>query len=453
MIGPISSVELQARIAGDFPSAPCEFGGVSLDSRKVCAGDVFVALKGERTDGHAYVATALAAGAAVAIVEQFVDGVPRDRQIRVDSASAALAQLARINRERFSGKIVGITGSSGKTTAKTMLRTVLEHYAPTLATAGNQNNELGVPLTLLKLESAHQYAVIEMGARKMGDIAYLGSLVCPDVAILLNAGSAHIEIFGSRENIVKGKGEIYQSLPVDGVAILNLDQAGTAYWQALIGQRKVLSHSLCKPEADLVARNIVVSPEGSDFELNYLGQVTQVSVSLPGKHNVENALAVIAAALALGVPLPNIVASLAQCTPEGGRLTPQLASNGLRVLDDTYNANPASMSAALDVLSLFSGEQVAVLGQMAELGDHAETAHRELAQKLAQSTVSRVYLIGPYAQMMAESIGERAQAFANKRDLITRLKDDLRGSEIVLLKGSRAAAMEEVVSALLEQKI
>jgi UDP-N-acetylmuramoyl-tripeptide--D-alanyl-D-alanine ligase len=452
MIAPISSHALLHRIEGETQTE-LMISDVCIDSRQITPGATFIALRGERVDGHHYVADALNAGAGAAIVEHWVADVPKERQIRVSDTVAALTQLSAINRERFQGRVVGVTGSSGKTTTKTMLRTVLMGKAPTVATEGNQNNELGVPLTLLRIGSEHHFAIVEMGARAQGDLSYLGRFVKPDVAILLNAGLAHVGVFGSYQNTVRAKGEIYSSLGPRGVAIVNLDQAAADQWLELLSGKSVLTYSAAGKAADVQAEHPVCDAAGTRFGIVWRDQRIDVFLPLAGRHNMENALAVTAAALALGLSLPEIADGLAQCRPEAGRQQIRNAACGARVLDDTYNANPASMRAALDVLGLYPAPKIAVLGQMAELGEQARAEHLALAQELAQGPVQAVFLLGPHAPEMACCIGERARAFEHRAELVDALLATLRGDEVILVKGSRAAAMEEIVQCLLERKI
>lgn len=462
MIEPIDSNDIvqSLRALGgevEYAGASVQVSGVCVDSRRVAQDDLFVALPGAQVDGHDFVAAALAKGAALAMVERLVAGVPAAQQIRVPSTLAGIATVAGINRRNFGtrvgGKVIGITGSSGKTSTKRMLHTVLSQVAPTLATQGNQNNELGVPLTLLNIGPEHRYAIVEMGARQVGDIAYLGKFVQQDVAILLNAGQAHVGVFGSVDNIVRAKGEIYGALPVDGVAIINLDQPASAIWQETAKGHRVVTYAMTADAADIRARHVRYAPGFSSYELCAPEGKVAVTLPLAGAHNVENSLAVAAAACALGLTLNQIAEGLALCDAEPGRLQRKVMSQGTVLLDDSYNANPASMRAALNVLALQDGAKIAVLGEMGELGEHAEEAHLALADVLAAHDLAGIYLVGTYAGAMAERLPGKARVYPDNQALAQDLRAHLNGNECVLIKGSRFTTMDQVVACLLNENM
>lgn len=457
MIERIATTALLQQIAGEYTGAPVSFSGVCVDSRRVAAGDLFVALPGEQVDGHDFVAAALAKGAVVAMVERLVAGVPAAQQIRVDSTLTGIAAVAGINRKNFSskvgGKVIGITGSSGKTSTKRMLQTVLSRVAPTLATQGNQNNELGVPLTLLNIGPEHRFAIVEMGARQIGDIAYLGKFVQPDISILLNAGMAHVGVFGSYDNIVRAKGEIYGALNQDGVAIINLDQPASVTWHKMAEGHPVVTYAITADAADIRARHVRYAPTFSSYELMTPEGKASVTLPLAGAHNIENSLAVAAAARALGLSLTQIAEGLAQCDAEPGRLQRKITARGTVLLDDSYNANPASMRAALNVLAMQDGRKIAVLGEMGELGDHAEKAHLELADVLAGLDLAEVCLVGTYADAMAQRLSGRANVYGSNLELAQDLSERLNGKECVLIKGSRFTKMDQVANFLMEDRM
>jgi UDP-N-acetylmuramoyl-tripeptide--D-alanyl-D-alanine ligase len=316
-----------------------------------------------------------------------------------------------------------------------------------LATRGNLNNELGVPLTLLELAPQHKAAVIELGASRLGEIAYTVSLTQPHVAIITNAGTAHVGEFGGPEKIVEAKGEILAGLGAGGVAVLNRDDPAFALWQRRAGDQRILSFALRDPEADLHASDLDRDARGcSAFTLHCADGLARIQLNLLGEHNVANALAASAAALALSVPLVDIKSGLENLQPVKGRAVAQLASNGVRIIDDSYNANPASICAAVDILAGFSGRTVLVLGDMGELGVWAEQAHREVGS-YAAGKVAALYAVGPLMAHAVAAFGADGRHFADQARLIEALRRE-QGDTTILIKGSRSAAMDKVVAAL-----
>ncbi|PXB80573.1 UDP-N-acetylmuramoyl-tripeptide--D-alanyl-D-alanine ligase, partial [Pseudomonas aeruginosa] len=349
------------------------------------------------------------------------------------------------------GPLAAMTGSSGKTTVKEMLASILRTQAgdaeSVLATRGNLNNDLGVPLTLLQLAPQHRSAVIELGASRIGEIAYTVELTRPHVAIITNAGTAHVGEFGGPEKIVEAKGEILEGLAADGTAVLNLDDKAFDTWKARASGRPLLTFSLDRPQADFRAADLQRDARGCmGFRLQGVAGEAQVQLNLLGRHNVANALAAAAAAHALGVPLDGIVAGLQALQPVKGRAVAQLTASGLRVIDDSYNANPASMLAAIDILSGFSGRTVLVLGDMGELGSWAEQAHREVGA-YAAGKVSALYAVGPLMAHAVQAFGATGRHFADQASLIGALATE-QPTTTILIKGSRSAAMDKVVAAL-----
>jgi UDP-N-acetylmuramoyl-tripeptide--D-alanyl-D-alanine ligase len=435
---------LSARVIG----ADVAFNAVSSDSRAIQPGQLFVALTGPRFDGHDYLAEVAAKGAVAALVEREVADAPLP-QLLVGDTRLALGQLGALNRQAFNAPLVAITGSSGKTTVKEMLASILRVglRGPVLATRGNLNNDLGAPLTLLELAPEHVGAVIELGANHVGEISYTVSLTKPRVAIINNAGTAHVGEFGGPEKIIQAKGEILEGLGTDGVAVLNLDDRAFATWQQLAGERRVLSFALSNAAADLHASDLARDARGcSAFTLQCAAGQVRIQLNLLGEHNVANALAAAAAAQALGVSLLDIQAGLQSLAPVKGRAVAQLTANGMRVIDDSYNANPASMCAAVDILAGFSGRTVLVLGDMGELGSWAEQGHREVG-RYAAGRVSALYAVGPLMAHAVAEFGPQARHFADQASLIAALGAE-QGDTTILIKGSRSAAMEKVVAAL-----
>lgn len=434
---------LNARQVG----ADAYFAGVSTDTRKLEKDNLFVALKGPNFDGHDYVDQAARQGAAAMTVSK--DVASTLPLIKVSDTRIALGQLAAHWRSQFDYPVVAVTGSNGKTTVREMIAAILAQRGPVLATQGNLNNEIGVPLTLARLSQQHRGAVIEMGANHAGEIAYLTALAKPGVAVITNAGPAHLEGFGSIENVANAKGEILSGLPADGVAIINADDVFAGTWRALAQPRRVIEFGLTS-DADVRATWQPRS-EGSQLRISAGGESAGLTLPLPGKHNVMNALAAAAAGIALGVGLADITAGLASVSGVQGRLQVRVRADGLCIIDDTYNANPASLTAALEVLAGMEGERWLVLGDMAELGEDAEALHRGVAKTAKQAGVARLYGLGELGASAADAFGPGGTAFSSREQLQQELAS-LSGPGITMLvKGSRRMGMEHVVQALLDR--
>ncbi|MEH6564171.1 MAG: UDP-N-acetylmuramoyl-tripeptide--D-alanyl-D-alanine ligase [Halopseudomonas sp.] len=448
MLEAIRLSELLKPLAATLNGVDTHFDSVSIDARAVRSGGLFVALPGTRVNGHDYVAQARENGAAAAMVEYIVDDdLP---QLLVHDCQMALGQLAALVRDAFKGQVIAITGSSGKTTVKEMLASILRQADSVLATEGNLNNELGVPLTLLRLLPSHDYAVIEMGAAAVGDIAYTMGLAKPQISVLTNAEMAHVGRFGSPENIAKAKGEIVSELPAGGQAVLNLDSPWFEQWYQLLGaKRSACSFSLKNPTAQLRAENILASATGCPtFELVTPKGSVQVQLQLRGEHNIANALAAAGAALAAGVSLDCIGRGLGALAPVAGRGNSVAGVAGAQIIDDSYNANPASVKAAIDMLAGLRGTRILVLGDMGELGDWAQSSHTEVGEYARARNLDGLYAVGKLSALAVQAFGERGQLFASKQDLIEALRERLDISTQVLVKGSRSAGMEEVVAGL-----
>ena len=439
--------EVAAVLGGRLLGADARFDGVSIDSRAIAAGQLFVALIGPRFDGHDYLNQVAAKGAVAALVEREVanSAIP---QLLVANARVALGQLGALNRAAYTHPVVAITGSSGKTTVKEMLASILRTRGPVHATRGNLNNDLGVPLTLLELAPQHTAAVIELGASRLGEIAYTVAMTRPHVAVLNNAGTAHVGEFGGPEKIVEAKGEIIEGLQADGIAVLNRDDKAFAIWQARAGARRVLSFALSNSAADFHASDMSLDARGCPaFTLHAPDGSERVQLNLLGTHNIANALAAAAAAHALGVSLFGIATGLGAVQPVKGRTVAQLARNGMRVIDDTYNANPTTMCAAIDILAGFSGRTVLVLGDIGELGDWAQQGHHDVGA-YAAGKVSTLYAVGPLMAHAVQAFGPQARHFATQAELIAALGAEQDPNTTILIKGSRSAAMENIVAAL-----
>ena len=448
MLKPLLLSEVAPALHARLVGADVAFSAVSTDSRKIEAGQLFVALTGPNFDGHDYLAEVAAKGAVAALVEREVAGSDLP-QLVVSDSRVGLGRLGALNRNAFSQPLAAVTGSSGKTTVKEMLASILRAglQGPVLATRGNLNNDLGAPLTLLELAPEHVGAVIELGANHVGEIAYTVSLTRPQVTIITNAGNAHVGEFGGPDKIVEAKGEILEGLAADGIAVLNRDDKAFATWQARANGRQVLSFALRDQAADVYASELWRDARGcAGFALAGSAGAARIQLNLLGEHNVANALAAAAAAHALGVPLVGIQTGLESLQPVKGRAVAQLATNGARVIDDTYNANPISMCAAVDILAAFSGRTVLVLGDMGELGEWAEQGHRDVGA-YAAGKVDALYAVGPLMAHAVKAFGTQGQHFADQASLIAALGRES-GDTTILIKGSRSAAMEKVVAAL-----
>ncbi|MED5468511.1 MAG: UDP-N-acetylmuramoyl-tripeptide--D-alanyl-D-alanine ligase, partial [Pseudomonadota bacterium] len=387
---------LQATLAGARTDAgELWFDGVSTDTRSVGDGQLFVALRGERFDGHEFLGQALTQGAVAAVVDTEVTDVAIP-QLVVSDTVQALADLASANRSGSAARLVAITGSSGKTTVREMTGAILAGMGPTLVTEGNLNNHIGVPLTLFRLTPDHQFGAIELGASGLGEIAHTVSITRPQVAILTNAGQAHLEGFGSYQNIVLAKGEIIDGVPADGAVVLNRDDPAFDQWHARAGQRRVLGVSrMGHPGADYRAEAIMATDQG--FEFLVLGPDNwrcHLVLGLPGEHNITNALLALAACRELGATDQQVQSGLMQVEAVKGRLQVLKPAPDLTLIDDSYNANPASMKAALDVLASYPAPRLAVLGAMAELGDEANELHRQVGEHARARGIEKVMVVG-----------------------------------------------------------
>jgi len=439
-----------ARILGaDVSGDDLTFDAVTTDTRKITPGCLFVALKGERFDAHDFAEQAKAAGAGALLVSRKLDiDLP---QAVVKDTRLAFGELAAWVRQQVPARVVALTGSSGKTSVKEMTAAILSQCGNTLYTAGNLNNDIGVPMTLLRLTPEHEFAVIELGANHQGEIAWTVNLTRPEAALVNNLAAAHLEGFGSLEGVAKAKGEIYTGLPANGIAIMNADNNDWLNWKSVIGDRKTWRFSPNAANSDFTATNIHVTSHGTEFTLQTPTGNVDVLLPLPGRHNIANALAASSLAMAVGAPLSAIKAGLANLKAVPGRLFPvQLAENKL-LLDDSYNANVGSMTAAVQVLSEMPGYRVMVVGDMAELGDESEACHTEVGEAAKASGIDRVLSAGHLSKNISQASGV-GEHFADKAALIARLRALVAEQQIVtvLVKGSRSAAMEEVVHALQE---
>lgn len=443
--------EITRAVNGEQKGTDVDIASVSIDTRAIQTGDLYVAIKGHQFDGNEFVDKAEQLGAVAALLNKgFTTTLPH---ILVDDTRLALGKLASAWREKSSAKEVGVTGSNGKTTVKEMTAAILATAGSVLYTKGNLNNDIGVPLTLLRLNENHQYAVVEMGANHPGEIAYVSAIAKADVVILNNAGAAHIEGFGSLEGVAKAKGEIIETLKSDGIAVLNRADNYFDYWHSVAGNRKVLSFGL-DDSADVYAKNIqaeiVEDAFVTAFYLVTARSLVKINLSLAGQHNVLNALAAASAALALGIDLENIKAGLESMKPVTGRMQPLVGRLGNIIIDDTYNANADSLKAGLDVLSNSPGEHWVVLGAFGELGQESAKIHEEIGELISSKGVVRLLAIGPDAKNSVRTFGKGATFFDSQEELISTLNTELKGNETILVKGSRVQQMEKVVAALVD---
>jgi UDP-N-acetylmuramoyl-tripeptide--D-alanyl-D-alanine ligase len=414
---------------------------VSIDSRNVTRDDLFVAIKGERFDGHDFLPEVIAKGVAGVMVQQKT--ALDVSQIVIDDTRLGLGRLAKLWREQYDLKLVAVTGSNGKTTVKEMLASILRQAGETLVTQGNLNNDIGVPLTLLRLRDTHRYAVIEMGANHPGEIRYLSQLASPQAAVITNAGPAHLEGFGTLEGVARAKAEIYEY--AGGTAIINGDDAFAPFWREKAAHLNRIEFSL-DGTADVsghwesVQNHLTIRVHGASCELR---------LPLPGRHNARNALAAAAAALSVGITLDDIKRGLEAVQPVKGRLYARQGLAGMHILDDTYNANPGSVQAALEVVIQLPGEAWLVLGDMGELGPESVQQHARIGELARAAGIRRLFTLGVLSKNAARSFGKGAETYDSVPPLAAMLKAGAGPTVNLLIKGSRAMHMEQVVMELL----
>ncbi len=443
-----------AAMAGVLHGAEASFTAVSTDSRALVAGELFVALSGPNFDGHDFVATAAERGAVAAVVSR---RMPVDLpQIVVGDTLRALQDAAAAWRLQFPIPVVAVAGSNGKTTTKEMIAAILSGHGACLSTRGTLNNHIGVPLTLLRLDRQHATAVIEIGANHPGEVAALMPLVQPTVGIVTNAGAEHLEGFGDLEGVARAEGELFASLHAGATAIINLDDPFAPLWRSMNAATRELGFGTTAAADFRVDGEVrATGPAGSmqEFQLVTPAGSAGVRLALAGRHNVQNALGAAAAAYAVGtdvtgIDVTAIAAGLARMQPVRGRLEVKLAPSGARVIDDSYNANPSSLSAGLDVLAAQAGDRWLVLGDMAELGQATGEAHRAAAREARGAGVTRLFAIGAFTTEAVREFGDGAEWFGDSEALAARLAPLLRSDVTVLVKGSRVNRLERVVAAL-----
>lgn len=436
--------DLARRLGTQVIGEDAAFARVITDTRQLQPGDLFVALKGDKFDGNDFALRAMSLGAAACLLSREVPGVRS--QIVVPDTLAALQAYAASWRKDLDIPVVAVTGSNGKTTTKQLLASVFAARGPVLATEGNLNNHIGVPLTLLRLRAMHRTAVIEMGANHCGEIAVLAAMATPDVGIVTMAGDAHLEGFGSHEGIARGKGEMFQGLQGRGVAIINADDKYAPLWRELAGTAPMISFGFTAA-ADVRADQFQGDAASCRFRLQTPTGEAHVELPLAGRHNVTNALAAAAAGVALGLNADAIGSGLSRVQQAAGRLAWKQSREGARVLDDTYNANPSSLRAAMELLATLPGKRWLVLGDMKELGDSAAELHEQAGRAARSLGIDRLYTLGPLAAHAAEGYGQ-GRAYQDIDELVAALHADIDDGVTVLVKGSRSSRMERVVVAL-----
>jgi UDP-N-acetylmuramoyl-tripeptide--D-alanyl-D-alanine ligase len=436
-------------VGGELIGEDRPYGCVCTDSRTLKPGALFVALRGPNFDGAAFVQAAAAQGAIGALVERATPGVLP--QVRVPNTLQALQELARNWRADFTLPVIAVAGSNGKTTAKEMTAAILSRMGLCMATHGNLNNHIGVPVTLMRLEAAHRSAVIEMGANAIGDVAALMRIARPTVGLITNAGAEHLEGFGNLDGVAQGEGETVSCLEPDGTAIINADDAYAAYWRGISGARRIVTFGV-RAAADFTAKNIFQGIERGEFATRFtlLSPMGERAIMLKagGAHNIGNALAAAAAASAAGASLENIGLGLADFRAVAGRLQLKAGTRGSWIIDDSYNANPSSVRAAMEVLRTLSGPSWLVLGDMAELGDASQDSHAHIGSYARDCGIKRLFAMGPLSSRAVETFGSGGEWFADADSLTRRLQAELTSGVTVLIKGSRINRLERVVQAL-----
>lgn len=447
-------------LIGDNP----DIISVTTDTRNVESGALFVALIGEQFDAHDFCQQAVDSGANALLVSKRLDlNIP---QVVVSDTQQALGQLGQWMHQQSKAKTLALTGSCGKTTVKEMLAAILNQKGQVLATAGNFNNEIGVPLTLLRTQANDDYAVIELGANHLGEIAYTTSLVQPEIALVNNVAAAHLEGFGSIDGVAKAKGEIYQGLSAGGDAVVNLDSNGLSHWQSILADKNVITFSVNNSDADFYSQQIEVNQRG-EASFILVSPLGEKSVSLPmiGQHNISNALAAAAMAIQAGATLDEVVSGLQVPSHVKGRVEAIDLTEQVRVIDDSYNASVPAMKAAADLLANYPGTRWLILGFMAELGDESQALHREVGEHAAQYNFDYVLTFGEDTAIISQlcqqtdDLSTCSKHFTTHSAMIDFIKQHLPNPKLemqadqkhtLLIKGANSSKMSQVVAALKE---
>lgn len=453
---PLTLIEIAQAINGKLIGDNLTVNALSTDSRALNSGDVFLALKGPNFDGHKFVAQASELGCSAVIVQQRCENI-NIAQIVVEDSHQALGQIAAYVKEKVAVKTAAITGSSGKTTVKEMVAAILGRLGKVLATQGNFNNDIGVPLTLLRLQQEHDFAVVELGANHIGEIAYTSALVKPDVAIINNIAAAHLEGFGDLCGVARAKGEIFQGLQAGGVAIYSQTSEWARKWQWRLTDKKVRTFS-SQANADCYSHDEVLDDNGcASFKLTTYKGSTYIELTVPGHHNVSNAVAAATIALEFGASLDDIRLGLAEMAPVKGRLNLHHLNSNIKLIDDTYNANVESINAASDLLSSYPGRRVLILGDMGELGSDARRYHQEVGEHARAQGIDELLTLGVLSQSTSDAFyqgqASTAQHFSSRDKLLLKLQTLLQDEAqqiTILVKGSRSAHMEYVVADIIQ---
>lgn len=441
-MNPVLLSQIAQAAGGSLMGEDRQVVGFSTDTRTIAAGDVYFCLRGDNFDGHDYVQKAVEQGAVAVIGERQLE--VNVSQVIVADTRSAFGRFASLWRSSFDKPVIGVTGSNGKTTVKQLLASIFSHAGSVHYTRANDNNEIGVPQTLLGLRATHDYAVVEMGASGNGEIQWLGELVQPTVSVITNASAAHLEGFGDAQSVAEEKGWIFRSLAASGTAVINADDQFFNYWQSICGHQKIITFGV---NGDVTA---VREADGS-VVVRYAGQSVRTSFPLAGRHNVMNAAAAAACAIATGVSLETVAKGLEAVEPVPGRLNMITLVDGMTVIDDTYNANPASTRAAIDVLSEFNGRKILALGDLLELGANEVDEHKSIGRYAQSNKVDQLLACGELTRHAVDSFGPGATWFDTQEQLVQALADEFKAGSAVVVKGSRSMKMERVVVAMTER--
>ena len=423
------------------------FSGVSTDTRTLKPGELFLALVGPNFDGHTHLQEATDKGAVGAVVSQEFSDLSLT-QIKVEDTRLALAGIAKARRKAFTGQVIGLTGSNGKTTVKELISAILKRKGKVLATKGNFNNDIGLPLTLMSLQNDEAFAVIEMGANHHGEILFLTDIAKPNVALITNAGSAHLEGFGSVEGVAKAKGEIFSGLAENGIAIINADDEYSDYWQDVAKDHEQIRFGMDAGEVEIQALDVKINANHTDFVLKTPKDSIEIQLSIGGKHNVSNALAAAAVAYTQDVDVQEIKRALELFSPVKGRLDFRKSLREAIIIDDTYNANYDSTLAAINVLADQQGKKILILGDMLESGDTAIQLHEEIGRVAKDKGIDELLAFGELSESAVKTFKTDGQYFTEKQQLIDYAEKQLHENVSILVKGSRGMHMEEVVNQL-----
>jgi UDP-N-acetylmuramoyl-tripeptide--D-alanyl-D-alanine ligase len=445
---PLYLSEIATVLGCDKPVVDVVITGTAIDSRKVLLGSLFIAIDGEHVNGHDYIASARQAGASAALVSvRQHDPLP---QLVVGDVVQAFGVIAKFWRQQSDAVVVAVTGSNGKTTVKEMIAAILRQCGSVIATQGNLNNELGVPLTLTRLSASTDYAVIEMGANHRGEISRLVEMAQPEFSAINNVAAAHLEGFGDLMGVAKAKAEIFLGLADDGVGVFNADMDFVNEWKQVLANRKNISFALDN-DADITAKDLQIDTSSSHFMVELAGEFHYINVPLPGMHNVANALAAIAITHAMAIPAHAMVKGLASIAAIPHRLQLRKGLNQSQLIDDTYNANPGSYKQALATLSTFSGEHWLVLGDFGELGVDSERIHTEMGTDAKKAGVERLWTVGVQSENACETFGNGAQHFGDVVELEAMLKQTITKDVTCLIKGSRFMKLDKLADSLAEE--